>query len=464
MKKIFFTFLAASVFTISNSFSAEQTLPNADSQMKTAPAQQTTAAATRNEKPKVKITLAELKEKALDGNPTLAVYMERVNAAISGLTTARAAYYPTLSFSATAQRVRDRTIRPNGSYTSRMNYEVGLNATWILFDGFQREFSVLAARLNKENAEQTEQDAHRQMLLAVSNAFFAALNYQDNMNVAREDAEYNNMLLKDARNRYEAGVVKLSEVLNFVLQVKNAEVNYVVAEQNWKNAMIALAALVAIDLKSLPDSVWDHYELVVTEDINETIQPFDTLLAMALENRPDIKALDLQIETNRAAVDAAWNTLYPSVTLFANYGFNRDTVPRFTSSYDRTINGGIQLNWTFFNGFKTPAQISESRANLAASIHQRQQLVIDIESDLRQNIQELESSRKQFEFQSEILKTAKEIRDLVHQEYLGGSTTITRLNEAQTAVTKAASERSTAYLHVLFNLETIKAITAQTLQ
>lgn len=461
MKRQILAILAAASLTAVSAADIQKAPSAGQKAGSTASAQSATR---KPEKVKVKLTLAELKKMALEGNPTLAVYQERVSAAMAGITAARAAYYPTVSLQGTAQRARDKTSRTLGPYTSHMNYDLTLNATWTLFDGFQRRFALLAARLNKENAEQTEQDVRRQMLHAVSSAFYSALNSQDNMNIAREDAEYNNILLDDARKRYETGVVKLSEVLNFILQVRNAEVNFVTAEQNWRNAMVALAALVAIDLRSLPDSVWDHYELVATEDVNETIASFDTLMAIAQENRPDLKAAEIQIENNRANLKSAWGTYSPTITAFANYGFNRDETYRFSSSYDRVIAGGFQFNWTLFNGFRSPAQIAQNRANLNAAIMQRKQILTDIESDLRQNIQELETSRKQFVFQSEILKTAKEIRDLVHQEYLGGSTTITRLNEAQTAVTKAAAERSSAYTRVLFNLETIKATTAQNLQ
>ena len=412
---------------------------------------------------RVKITLDEFKQMALRDNPSLARAKARVDQAVAGVMQARAAYYPTLSVGAAMQRNRDRSNRTN-RYTSRMNYDASLDATWVLFDGFQRKFALLTAKYARENAEESERDARRLLMQSISSAFYAALNYQDNMLIAKEDAAYNGVLLEDARKRHENGVAKQSEVLNFILQVKNAEVNYVTAEQNWRNGMVALAALAAIDLTAIPASIWDYYELVPPTDFDEEIPPFDELLARAKENRPDLKAAEAKIINMRQGIEAAWNSLYPSVSLFADYGFNRDSSYRFTSSNDRVISGGLRLNWTLFNGFKTPAQIRQARAALNEAVKERSAILLDIESTLRQNIQALETSRKQYEYQNEILKTAREIRDLVHEEYLGGTTTITRLNESQTAVTKAASERSLAYVLVLNNLETIKSTTARNIQ
>ena len=424
---------------------------------------QTTDQATA-EQVKIKMTLEDFRQMALKDNPSLAVAKARVDAAVAGVRMAQSAYYPTLNLESTAQRSRDRTIRTTGAYASRMNYDVTFSSTWVLFDGFQRRFNLLNAKYNRENAEESERDARRLLLQSVSQAFYSALNFQDNMVIAKEDADYNSMLLDDAQKRHDSGVAKQSEVLNFILQVKNAEVNYVTAEQNWRTGMIALAALAAIDFSTLPSNVWDHYELVASNDVNEELPPFDTLLAQAKENRPDLKAADAKILIAKEGMDAAKGTILPSLTLYANYGFNKDRDYRFSDSYDRVINGGIRLNWTLFNGFQTPAQIAQGRATLASAFKERDDLLIEIESSLRQNLLALATSRKQFQYQEEILKTAKEIRDLVHQEYLGGTTTITRLNEAQTAVTKAASERSSAFIQVLNNLENIKAITAQNIE
>ena len=427
-------------------------------------AQTTEQPAADAEKVKIKLTLDDFRQMALKDNPSLAVAKARVDAAMAGVRQAQAAYYPTVNLESTAQHSRDRTIRTTGAYSSRMNYDVTLSSTWVLFDGFQRRFNLLNAKYDRENAEESERNARRLLMQAISQAFYSALNFQNHMVIAKEDADYNSMLLDDAQKRHDSGVAKQSEVLNFILQVKNAEVNYVTAEQNWRTGMIALAALAAIDFNSLPSNVWDYYELVEPNDANKEMPPFDTLLAQAKENRPDLKAAEAKIIIAKEGMDAAKGTFLPSITLYTNYGFNKDKNTRFSDSYDRVINGGIRLNWTLFNGFKTPAQIAQGRATLASAFKERDNLLIEIESSLRQNLLVLATSRKQFQYQEEILKTAKEIRDLVHQEYLGGTTTITRLNEAQTAVTKAASERSSAFIQVLNNLENIKAITAQNIE
>ncbi len=399
---------------------------------------------------KYRWTLAEAKQLAIERNPTLAQAKARIDGAAAQMQMAQAAYWPTLDFNARATRNRDRATRPASDYDNHTRYSSGLSSEWVIFDGFQRRFNTLSAKYSLNSSIQNHYDVERLLLHAVSSAFYAALLAQDNMEIARQDADFNRVLLEDARKRYAGGIAPPSEVLNFELQVGNAEVDYITSERSWRVAIVSLAAL----LEASEDDIWTKVELIPpSAELLQYQLTLHKLLDYARKNRPDLRIADDQIARAQAAISASQSGWYPRVSLFADYDFERANSLRFDKDKDRSVSYGIALRWNLFEGNKTTAAIAGAQAELRGTLEAKDELLLEIDAEIRQNILAWDSSRRQHALQESLLVTARRIRDLVYQEYLGGTTTITRLNEVQSDVTISAAARSRSYVQVLNNLE-----------
>ena len=399
-------------------------------------------------------TLAEAKALALQRNPGIAQAKAGIERATALLRQAEAAYWPTLDMNASVTRMRDRATRPLSDYDNNTRYGLGLEAQWLLFDGFQRKFESLAAKYGLESSTQAHYDVQRLLLQAVSSAFYAALLAQDSMEIAKQDADFNAILLEDAKKRHAGGVAPPSEVLNFELQVSLARVDYIASERGWQSAMVILAALLAVS----EEQIWRKVELVPpSAELLQYEISLPKLLDYALRQRPDLLMADNAILRCQAAVQAQRASWYPRISLFSDYSYEREGSLRFNRHLDRNVSFGVALNWNLFEGHRTSAAIAAAEAELQAAVQSKQSLLLEIESELRRKLLAWDSSRHQQVLQEEIFSTATRIRDLVHQEYLGGTTTITRLNEAQSDVTKSAVARSSSYVQVLNNLEQLAA-------
>ena len=411
-----------------------------------------------NDKQVMKLTLEEAKKIALAENPSLAITKARIRAAAEALKREKANYWPSFDLSAGITRIRDYpTTRPNRDFDNTTRYSTGLSAEWSIFDGFQREYNVLTANYGLVSAMQSDKDAQRLLIESVSTAFFSALLAQDNMDISKEDAAFNRILLDDAQKRHDGGIAKASEVKNFQLKVQNAEADYVTSEKNWHLAIVALGALLSIRR----DNIWESLILVPPATIKEEQYDFAKLYDYAIQHRPDLLNCNAKIQNCRDAITAAKDRWYPRLSAFADYDFDRTHTAHFNKHYDRTVDFGLKMTWNVFEGGRTSAEISKAEANLVEAIKERDDLLITIDSDIRKDLLTIQSSRKLLQLQEETLATAKEIRDLVHEEYLGGTATITRLNEAQSDVTKAASERSVARIQLLNSIEGLRVSTAE---
>lgn len=404
------------------------------------------------------LTLDEAKRIALEKSPTLAAAKASIESAMAQVAQSKSTFWPTVSVNGKGTRMRDNVMkRPDGRFDSYTNYSFGLSAQYTLFEGFRGKLNRMIAQLGEDTAIASCEDAKRLLLRAVAQAYYIALLQSDKMTIAKEDAEFNRMLLKDAESRFQEGAAKQSEVLNFELQVGNAEVSYVEAEQTWQNALISLGNLLAMS----EDNIWEKVVLVPPseEGLTEEIQ-LSEMLNKAIENRQDLRKLEEQISVARYAIESAYSSCYPEVRLFADYGFAREDKLEFSRHFDRQIDFGVSLNWELFSGFKTMNYVEQAKAELRGAMERRDELLLSIEAEIRQNYQTVISNRKELILQDRNLEIAKKIRDLVHSEYLGGTATITRLNEAQTDVTINASSRSVAFIQALNSLDALMSSAA----
>ncbi|MBR6470374.1 MAG: TolC family protein [Victivallales bacterium] len=409
---------------------------------------------------KIQLTLEKAKQIALEQNPTLAIARANMEAAAAAVQQAEAAYYPSVDVSGGISRLRDYpTARPVRDWDNTTQYRTGISMGWLLFDGGARHFRLSTAEIAEDTAISDCDDARRQLLQQVANAFYVVLQAQNSMEIALQDAEFNRQLESDAQKRQELGTSKLSEVLNFQYQVGSAEVNYIQAQRTWRNACVALGQLLVIQ----QDSIWDCIELVPPETdfvMNGDIGELNDLLAYAHAHRPDLIGAQNAVRSAEAAIGLAEAEWAPQISAFYDLYFQRNHSARFNRHHDRGISFGVQATWNLFNGFATEAAEKAAKARLEAAQKTLNSLELEVDARVREAYLVVESSRLALQKQNELLEIASRIRDLVKEEYDGGTATITRLNEVQTDLTNTALARSNAYVQVLISLEALGAATA----
>ena len=413
---------------------------------------------------KLQLTLEKARQIALEQNPTLGIARANMAAAAAVVQQAEAAYYPSVDVTGSLSRLRDNpTARPERDWDNTTQYRAGISVGWLIFDGGARHFRVSTAEIAEDTAIAECDDARRQLLQQVANAFYVVLQEQNSMEIALQDAEFNRQLESDAKKRQELGTSKLSEVLNFQYQVGSAEVNYIQARRTWRNACVALGQLLAVP----QESIWENIELVPPEiEVAEKseVGELNELLAYAREHRPDLKNAQNAVRSAEAAIGLAKAEWCPQISAFYDLYFQRNHSAHFNRHHDRGITFGLQATWNLFNGFATEAAEEAAKARLVAAQQALTSLELEVDARVREAYEIVDGSRLILERQNELLEIATRIRDLVKEEYDGGTATITRLNEAQTDLINTALARSNAYVQVLLSMEALGSATAKNLE
>lgn len=404
--------------------------------------------------PAAGLTLPRARELALENNPGIVEAAERIRAAEARLTQARSAFLPTVAANAGYQQLDIR--QHSDDFPERIGdlafdqYTFGIQGTWLLFNGFAREATHAAAREGVLGAEEGRKEAERLILKAVTVAFHQAQLARENMLIATRDQEFNENLHADALKRYQAEQVAESTVLNFRIRTIQAKTTRLAAERGFRLAGTVLAELMALPRAELPA---DLQPVPADEAPPNHLPDLDAQIERALAARPDLRAIEAGIRAAEEQVRAARAAHWPTLALTAGYDYEhaRHLAPFHLNN--KTSRVGVVAVWDIFAGGLHEGAIAEAKAQVRQLAQQRQRLILAIAAELRQYHDSAATALATLELQQEACGLSARVRDDVQKAYQAGSTTLTRLNEAQTDLVRAEGSLAAARIQLRQILE-----------
>lgn len=415
--------------------------------------------------PEGSLTLDRARTMALENSPDVRQAAERIQAAQAVMLQARSAWWPTVSAQGDYMQ-KDVSIQPDWSPATRLDasineWSAGIQMNWLLFDGFARQANILASKYAVEQSRQILADTRRVLLDAVSTAFFQAQLAVENMVISEQNNQFNRTLEEDAQKRWMAGTKPESEVLNFSVKALQAETDFLNAQRDFRIACTALAELMALPKANLPA---DMIPVRPTADLPEKLPDYEIELAFALENRPDLKAIQAGIEALRQKLSARKGAYAPKVALTAGMDYLRQNEIDPIDQEENDSYIGIAASWDLFTGGRRGAQVQEVSAEIRALNAKRKRAVLSVQSALRRALDNARTARETLERQVMIHDKTSRIRSHIEIAYRAGAASLTRLNEAQTDLVRAAGAVSASRIQYLLLLETIRAETGKILQ
>lgn len=341
------------------------------------------------------------------------------------------------------------------------NYSAGISLTWLLFDGFRREFASASARIGEENSRSAYDESKRLILSAVAGSYFNAQLARERITIAEADREFNEQQLREAKAKRRVGTGSLSDELNFEIRVNAAEDTLIKAEMQYKIAMIGLAALLGLPDPDMPENI-DLEELAV-ETAQELEAPdVEAMIELAVENRPDLQQAKYMAQLAEANVGIQKSVFYPMVSGVAsrnaigtrNMGFDED-------DFSTTI--GINVSLNLFSGGRDKARLREAKAAHVSVKRILGYTEIQIKSEVRQAITSLDSARKSLLLQRKNADNTQQNRDLVEKGYKAGQTSLVRLNQAQLDLVQADANLALARVALRQAWHNLETATAQTI-
>jgi outer membrane protein len=197
------------------------------------------------------------------------------------------------------------------------NVGASINAQLTLFNGFSRinqlQGSIQQFKAQTASVARAEQDA----IYNVTIQYLQVLLDQELLRIAEENYNTQKAILDQIRESVNLGARAEADLYNQDAQVKNMQVTALRARVTLENDKATLAQTLQLD-PSVPIEV-------ATPDANNALSvsldlSMDSLYAIALANRSDLKQLTYQAEASKYQFRASAAGYYPTVTFGASYG------------------------------------------------------------------------------------------------------------------------------------------------
>jgi len=387
------------------------------------------------------LSLEDVEKIALANNPDLHAAHYSVKAARYRWYTALSGYLPRLTADFGVGQSFDSTYDRRTPPADVLRREdvfgtaAGLSVSYLIFDGFEREFNALAAKQDVLAEQEMLTNVRRLLLRAAAYAFYDCISSAEMIRIYEADRAFQNSALEQAEVRYAFGSVPLDNVLNFRILQTSAESKLLDARYQCETARFALCAIMGMgedfripECREEPEEK-DGMELYFPDE--------SSCIAEAVRQRPDLEAERRRLEAARLRKFAAYSGFLPSLSAYANFGFSTHAAraagldsPRYYYN-EGSFDYGIRSRWELFSGFSTVQLVRERTAAQQILFFQIRETYLQLVREVRSALADCRNAAAQVKLHREMALWSRRQRDLVADEYEAGKETVTRLNQAQ---------------------------------
>ncbi|MCA9792732.1 MAG: TolC family protein, partial [Candidatus Eremiobacteraeota bacterium] len=377
--------------------------------------------------PVLQLDLQEALKRALANSPTLEEYRSKVRQANYKIDEAYTPAYPTADFSATYSHVEPPVSLPGGVVISPTdNYQFNLTLKQAIFTFGRLRWSTLASELSELSARENYRNEIDKLIQDVAVRYIQAQLAADQVAITEDTLASQEANLKQSELLFEQGVAARFDVLRNRSAVSQARQSVLSARNDAKLAKARLLSAMGLSLDQ-------EVELAPTPATEPPPFDLEQSRAKALEDRPELGALNWAIKASEAQVRATWAQDNPRIDL-QNSTVNRN-VTGFSPGTQNTTS--IVLSIPLFDGGLTRAraqQAEEAVTQLRQNLEQTQRVVLlDVEDSYR-SVQTAYQAIKVAEQQVEESEEALRVAQL---RYKNGVSTNVELLDAQAALSQA---------------------------
>ena len=240
------------------------------------------------------------------------------------------------------------------------SYSTGLNASMRVFDGGRNWSQISQSKADVGAAEANDLAQRFNVALQVKTQYYAILAARESEAAAATQLGQAKAQLQAAAARVRAGAATLSDSLRSVIQVGNARLALLTAQNNLRIASAALTRLVAAPY-------------LVTAQTTETLErpaaPIDSvqLLQLALRG-PAVAQASAQLVSSQAAVKSARGPYLPTVDVtYSKTGNGYDQLYGLNKAFAYSNSFRIGASYPLWNNYQREDALT--RAKVAEAVH-----------------------------------------------------------------------------------------------
>jgi outer membrane protein TolC len=250
--------------------------------------------------------------------------------------------------------------------------------------------------------------------------------------VLQKAYEAANANLNMAQNSYDQGLLQKADLLEVKVRVTEVSDQLKTAKSNVQNASDYLAFL----MNEQGNVVYEPSEELVPDNLDENMD-------ISLENRADVKAMDLVSEAYKANMKADNMTFLPRLNAFASYEMYDDQI--FQADAKGYI-VGASLSWDVFKGSQRFAKAGKSKTNYEKAKQEYEQYVAKSTMELQRTKRMVEDAQSRLQTSKLAMEQSEESLRIRTNRFGEGLEKTTDLLMAEATY----AEKQLAYYQTIF--------------
>ncbi|MDB5873958.1 MAG: outer membrane protein-like protein [Ramlibacter sp.] len=351
----------------------------------------------------------------------------------------RASLFPTVSLDLGATRSGG-----GGGAPTRNNYQIGIGGSWEpdVWGRLRRGVDSASAGAQASLADLQAAKLSAQGELAVD--YFNIRSLDAARALQADTITGLERTLKITQNRYDAGVVARTDVLQAQTQLANAQADQLGLERQRAVLEHAIAVLVGkapANFTLPPRPAWAGVVPAI---------PFDVPSPL-LQRRPDIAGAERRVAQANEQIGIAQAGYFPSLRLSGNIGQSAATIGDLFKASSMAWSVGVALAQTIFNAGATGAQVDRARAAMDQAAARYRQTVLSAFQDVEDQLVAARILEQQLVLRQQAAQAATLVEQQVLNRYQAGQVNYTDVVSAQAtaqnarrAVVQAQSDRQVA--------------------
>jgi outer membrane protein len=390
------------------------------------------------------LSLEDCIEIAIRNNPEIGIAESGVKGAESGLLQSYGQLLPSLNVSFTTGRAfygpssiqydaQGRPVQTEGfDYNS---YSFNMNSNIVLFDGGRNINTIRSSMKYRDAAREEFRYAQDIVTAMVINKYYNFVRAKMLLVVAEESLDQAKQNLERSEALLEVGSATRADVLKARVRHSNTRLSLIRARNAVEFAREDLISVLSMRGEQEVDV--DTMMVIRFEEPDPEAE-----IRLALENRPDLRSLELSKSAAQTSVAAAKSGWWPSIGAGFNYGWSdremAENLNFFKDEYSWSIGASVSFN--LFDRFLTNSNVGMARADLRRAEYSLEKAKIDAIKEVKNLVFIMNEAKERIIVASETVEQANEDMRLAEERYRVGAGTMLETIDAQVALTQAKAD------------------------
>ncbi len=334
-----------------------------------------------------------------------------------------------------------------------------VSANLLLWDGLKMKFAIDEAKAAMQAEAANVETVEAEIRLNISVMYLQVLLNRELLAVATTQYEDTQRKVERAEALVAANRLAQGEVYSLQAQAAKEELAKIQAESTLKLSLLDLAQAMELD-----DFTGFDIALPTEDELAGELLPSNKeVYQQALQNRPEIRAAELQLAANESALRSAKASYSPTISAGANVGTGYYNISGLENDKfgkqlgdNLSTSVGLSLNIPLFTQMNTTNNLRRTKLNIENAKLQIEQVKKDLRKEIDQAYYNALAAQARQYSALKAERSAAEAYRYEEQKFSAGRTTSYTYYEAKNIYVQAQSERLQSQYDYLFKLKVLQ--------